>query len=558
MIRMNFINFKFAGLLHAVSNACSISTINSFGRKVSAESVILSISAALSFAFLLSLFLIYDNSFVHPDFYRYILQETLRDGLPIQWHDFVNSFQLRSPGEFRPRFLAYLIQAIDQKLRLYSYDYILVPPTFSPISWALELIVAPYILFLAVRNLTEDRGAAIAATVVYTSTTGFLSGFTMVLLQGKNLSNVVLIGCIYLASEISKNLARKQLLYQSPGVGKCLLLGVIFFGLFLDEMPIFAFVLIPSLFPKLFISNLEWQKLLINGLFFCIPAFLFAGLVLGVVPAITERYYGFRFDYLGNMLLIGENTRGAKSLLEGPYVRFSWNFVYQNAMTLFGFAAVPAQLSPFIKSDYGNYAGTQVANVAKWIFVVGTLLIAASLSVYGKQPARYYLKTMPIVLFGFFVFLTLLLIRHIPIATGYYYGSIFSVLFAVFVGLCYGTIGTSRPSLRTLASGMVLFLVAVGAGNFSEVNRGWIITHNESLVRSSFQSKVQLAEPRALQRRELLEIWHAWKNGSLTNYLDNTQISTGAVYLVAELQALDRARLGTDPPRHALVGKTGY
>jgi hypothetical protein len=543
-------------MLHIASN------INSTFRKISIEKLILLIAGVLSLAFLLRLFLVYDDSFVHPDFYRYILQETLRDGLPIQWHDVVNSLQLRSPGEFRPRFLAYLIQAIDQKLRLFSYEHVLTPPTFSPISWVLELLVGPYFLFRAVVNLTSSRRAAVAATVVYLSTTGFLSGVTMVLLQGKNLSNVILILCIYLASDIATKTAGEQHLYRAPGIQKYLLLGVMFLGLFLDEMPIFAFVAIPALFPELFIPgglrNPQWREFLFNGLFFCLPALLFVALVLFVVPEITQKYFGFRFDYLGNTLLVGENTRGAKSLLEGPYARFSWDLVYQNAMTLFGFAAVPSQISPFIKSDHGAYPGTQVANAAKWVLVIGALAIATALATYGRPPARYYLRTIPVVFVGFFVFLTLLLIRHIPIATGYYYGAIYSVLFAVFVGLCYGALDTASPVLRATAAATVLFLVIVGASNFSQVNRGWIITHNETLVRGSFQSIVQLSEPRRLRRSELLEIWHAWKDGNLTGYLDITPISTGAVYLVAELQALDKARGGPVPPRHVLVGKTGY
>jgi len=384
----------------------------------------------------------------------------------------------------------------------------------------------------------------------------------MMLLQGKNLSNVVLILCIYLASDIAKKTAGEQYLYRAFGVQKYILIGVMFLGLFLDEMPIFAFVAVPALFPRLFIprglSNPEWRELLFNGLFFCLPALLFAAVVLFVVPEITQRYFGFRFDYLGNTLLVGENKRGAKSLLEGPYARFSWELIYQNAMTLFGFAAVPSQISPFIQSDHGAYPGTQVANAAKWIFVIGTLAIAAALAIYGRLPARYYLRTVPVVFVAFFVFLTLLLIRHIPIATGYYYGAIYAVLFAVFVGLCYGALDTASPVLRATAALIILFLVVVGASNFRQVNRGWIVTHNETLVRGSFQSIVQLSEPRRLGRGELLDIWSAWKNGNLTGYLDVTPISTGAVYLVAELQALDKARGGPVPPRHVLVDKPGY
>lgn len=528
-------------------------------RRTTAENLLLSISLAVGLGYLLRLILVSDNSFVHPDFYRYILQESLRHGLGFSWYDFIDSFQLRSPGEFRPRFLAYFFQAIDQKLRLQAYDYFLIPSSFSPLSWALEILVGPYFLFRAVRNMTDSMHAALAAVAVYTTTTGFLSGMTMVLLQGKNLSNVVLILCIYLGSEISKGSRPEEYLYQSSGRQKYLLLIVLFFGLFLDEQPIFAFPVMPALFPRLFLGSdwrrIDFKKAISNAAFFAIPVVAFLGLTLLVVPAITEHYFGFRFDYLGNTLLIGDNTRGAKSLLEGPYVKFHFGLILENAMTLFGVAAVPSLLSPFIKSPYGDYPGTQTANAVKWLFVVAAILLTAVLAVVGREPARRFMQSMPVVFIGFYVFLALLLVRHIPIATGFYYGAMFAVLFAVFVGVCYGSI---EGPWRIWAAVLVLFLVAVGMDNFRKVNRGWIVTHNETLVRGSYQSIVRLSEPRKLERYELWSIWTAWKAGRLTQYLDNNSISTGAVYLIAELQALDRARGGFDPPRHVLVGRADY
>jgi hypothetical protein len=533
-------------------------------RRIPLELAVLGAAGAVSVACIAWLLLFPDNSFVHPDFYRYILPESLRDGLPIQWRDFANSLQLRSPGEFRPRFLAYLIQAFDQKIRLYLYDKVIVPPNFSPISLLLELVVGPYYLFRTVQNLTQDRRAAVAATVVYASTIGFLSGLSMTLLQGKNLSNVAAILCLYVASKIGMAASEPGLLLvESPGASKYLLLLFLFLGLFLDEMPVFSLALIPILFPRLFLPSgfrdVSWRRLTLNFLFYAIPVIAFLLVVLVVVPPMTEALFGFRFDYLGNTLLIGPNTRGAKSLLEGPYARFSWRLVFDNTMTLFGFAAVPSELSPFIKSSYGEYPGTQVNNGVKWAAVLCTTAVTGLLATRGRAPARYGLRAMPLAFAALVVFLALLLVRHIPIATGYYYGAIFAVVFALFVGLSYGAIEEGRPALRILAAATVLGLAVTGALNFSKVNRGWIVTHNETLTRAAFGSSIRLAEPRELQWRELLAIWRAWKRGRLTEFLDETPISTGAVYLVAELQALDRVRFGIRPPRHELVtGATGY
>src|SRR6185295_14199707 len=107
-----------------------------------ADPATLFVIAALSIAAAHVLYsLLPRNVFVHPDYYRYILSESMQDGLTIQWRDFINSLQLRSPGEFRPRFLAYFIQAVDQKVRLSLYEHLLVHPTVAPIAWLLQIIV---------------------------------------------------------------------------------------------------------------------------------------------------------------------------------------------------------------------------------------------------------------------------------------------------------------------------------------------------------------------------------------------------------------------------------
>ena len=99
----------------------------------------------------------YGNLFVHPDNHQFILKESLRDGLAIGPRDLVNSMQLRAEGESRPRWLTYLLLSIDQKLRLWLYDWLPTHPTLAPVSWLLQLVVAPYCLYRLLVNLTEDR-----------------------------------------------------------------------------------------------------------------------------------------------------------------------------------------------------------------------------------------------------------------------------------------------------------------------------------------------------------------------------------------------------------------
>jgi hypothetical protein len=80
---------------------------------------------------------------------------------------------------------------LDIKIRLALYQVMVVHPTLAPIAWSLQLIVALAALHRLIINLTGDRTAAVASLAVYGTATGFLSGFTIGLLQGKVLANVV-------------------------------------------------------------------------------------------------------------------------------------------------------------------------------------------------------------------------------------------------------------------------------------------------------------------------------------------------------------------------------
>jgi len=487
----------------------------------------------------------YNNSFVHADYYRYILPESLRDGLEVCWQDVINTLQLRSPGEFRPRFLAYGIQTLDQKLRLYLYHYFPVHPTVAPIAWFLQLVIGPYYLFKGVLNLTQRRQAAIIAVIVYCTSIGFLSGFTMGLLQGKPLANVIFILSFYLMTVINNKMESGKLLYKSSGIDKYILLSVIFFGLFVDEIPMFVFVLLPLMFASRFFIKLNSanniKSFLINGMFFCIPAFLFLTVVLLIVPPLTIKYFGFEFDYLGNTLALGANTRGAVSIFQGPYASFSFMLVLKNFMTMFGLSLVPRQISQLTLSGYGDYYGGQVNNLAKiliFVFFFGSIGI---LTRYEKNLKQIFIGFL--IAFGLFMlFLSLLLVRHIPIATGYYYGTPFAVLFAILIALYHSATFKFSKMVRLTSMTVILLIIMVQIDNFIPINRGWIKTHNEDIARPSFANKFSLAPPGPVSKTELKNIWKSWKKGELEKYLAENALSSGAIYLVFELKMLDQVK----------------
>ena len=148
------------------------------------------------------------------------------------------------------------------------------------------------------------------------------------------------------------------------------------------------------------------------------------------------------------------------------------------------------------------------------------------------------------------VFLSLLMVRHIPVVTGYYYGAIFASLFALLVAMMLAGVSRVAPWSRTLAALGVLAIVGIQLANYVQLNEGWRIAHDEQLTRQRMAKaplnrdrRIPIApEPRELSRGEVEAIWQAWKADRLDRHLREHPASAAAVYEVVELQEIDRAR----------------
>src|SRR5262249_1951906 len=147
----------------------------------------------------------------------------------------VNALPPRGTGESRPRWLTFLVVELDQKIRLWLYNWMPVHPTFSPVAWLLLMGVTPVCLYRLLMNVTRDRAASLGGLAVYLSSLGFLSAFTMLFLPGKSLTNTIFIGALLAGSVAVRGLRPGQLLVDAPGVSKWVMLLVILAGLFVDE-----------------------------------------------------------------------------------------------------------------------------------------------------------------------------------------------------------------------------------------------------------------------------------------------------------------------------------
>ncbi|HZO26493.1 MAG TPA: hypothetical protein VFH48_10945 [Chloroflexota bacterium] len=515
--------------------------------------VLLALAAAVVHFFLL--ITDYRALWVHPDNHQFILKESLRGGAAIGLIDFPNSLQLRAPDEFRPRFLTYYLIAIDQKIRLFLYDWMPVHPTLTPVAWAANL-AALYFLYRLLVSMTGDRLAGLAGLAVYWSATGLLSGFTMNFMPGKTLSNMALIMSLYFAVEAMKRARPGQLLMESPGWSKYLLLVMIFVGLMLDEMPIALLFIVPLVVWSAFVPRFPWKppaaqlvRFVKNGLFFAIPTVAFLAFVVVIVPPITEALFDYRFDFLGDMLLIN-NTRTAPSLEAAVTGGLQpWIFV-GNVTTLFGLSLVPWPVSPFIITINGTWPSGQETNLPKIVLLALFFAVTLYIAVKSTGPWVPYLRGLLVALPIFFLYLSLLMVRHVPVVTGYYYGAIFASVFALLVGLLVAGASQLVPWGRIASAVVVAAIVGVQIANYGPLNDGWRVTHDEGLTRERMAKAREnrdrriplLAEPRDLTPDEVRAIWTAWKQDQLDRYLRDNKVSSAAVYEVVELQDLDRAR----------------
>jgi hypothetical protein len=511
--------------------------------------------AAWHFVFLLS---DYKNVFVHPDFHQANLGFVMRSGLSIGLNDFIDILQQREAGEFRPRWLMFYLETLDHKIRMQLYQWMPVYPTLGPVTWPLQLLLTPYLLYKLIMRLTADRMAALVSVAVYISSTGFLSGFTMALMPGKTLSNLVYIAAFYFAVIAAERLRPGQYLVESKGSAKYLLILVLTLGLFLDELPVATFLMVPVMFWRYFFPQRLSPRAIVrfvwNGLYFAAPVLVFLVIVLVVVPPITERYLNYRFDYLADLLPSASNTRIGGSLLVGPKASLSPTIVLENFTTPFGVSLAPWVISPFVQMPWGTYPGTQVNNLPKLLIFLVFFGAVALIAVRARGAFGMYFRGLLAAIVVFGLFLSLLSIRHIPIVTGFYYGASFASLFSILVGMLFAGISDLIPKARPDAALAVIAIVAVQIANFWPINDGWIYTHNEVMSKARvleqsprFQRRYPLEPGRPLSAAEVNGIWTAWKQGRMQQYVRSQRLSPAASYEVFELRELDRLLLKQGP-----------
>ncbi|MGO8867110.1 MAG: hypothetical protein ACLQME_11470 [Alphaproteobacteria bacterium] len=490
----------------------------------------------------------YENAAVDPQFYIADALGLMQGHLPLRWGDLLNMFyNFGDPDGNRPRFLMYFVALLDFHLRYFLYDYFVIPPTLS-LSWLFQLILGPYCLYRLMQNVTRDKQAAWLTLAVYLSSVGFLSGFTFGLASGKALSNVVYIVALFLASGLDRQAAPGTFLFFIPRWRKYALLVLLFFGPFLDEMPLFAYPLLVLLFPGRFLPP-AWtargtSAAAVNLAILALPLAAFFLFAIVFAPMITEHYFHYHFDYMGAIL----NSKGTT----GPFGMFSLRTLALNFLALFGSAIVPLETKNVFQLFAGADLGAPSSELATYIicvplFVLG--LAALALCRGCLSPARRRLTARcGITMAAFLIFFAAVQGRHGGWAYGFYYGSVFAVLFALMLGIWFAAIRRERAGLRVAFVVATALIVAMQIHNTAVAQQGVAEATNllslktNGLVPHEMGNAVAVDEKLPVSHAILEELWTAWRQGRLEERLREAPIPVGALYLVCELRYISHLR----------------
>lgn len=464
----------------------------------------------------------YDHSALHPHFFIDNFNNLApRESKP-RFYDLLGIFaEIAGPEEHRPRFLMYLFVLLDYRLRLFLYDHFLILPTLS-ITWIAEIAAGTYFLFRLMTRLTRSRLAAAVTVIIYLSSIGFLSGLCAAIMPGKPLINVVFIGALYLAAGIHVKGIPGTLLFSVPGFQKYLLLLLLLIGPLLDELPLFAFPLVVLMFPRRFWShqNSSWREVLPNLAWLAMPLAAFLIFSILGAPVLTLAVHGYSFDYIGTLL----NQKSADD--SGMFGVFSLFMLCFNFISLFDTSAFPSQL----------FAENLFVRTLAICLVLAFPLIAYIRS--DEKPARALIRRSFTAIAAFVVFFAIVSGRHGGYGSGYYYGSAFSVFFAILMGA--GFAANRTPGYRVAYLLLTIFIVVIQINNTIVSQKKFAEVHN-AISADLLRDRISSTD-RPVTYAELRSLWDEWKGGRLEEALQKRPISSGALYLAVELSWLDQMK----------------
>ena len=474
-------------------------------------------------------------------------------------------------GGGRARLLNYAANILTLESRLMLWNVLPPHPSFTPV-WLLTLLAGPALLYRFLLNELGNHRAALAGVAVYLVSAGNLSGVTMLFNQAKPLANVAVIGTLYLSSRIN-TAVRPQPDAGSAGVPPrpqwIALLLLLAAAPFTDETGVFAFAIplvwCPGLFWELHPARLRAS--LRNWAAYAMVAGFVVVLLLLILPPV--------FAAVGGHLALLEFLH-TKAVEGAQYGKLDLRHLVWQAGNLLIPGLLPWRVAGVRApvEDSASLPGAALVGLA-------AVLLLASTSIRRRQVFWVPFRKLAALTSIFIVFQTVVLVFHPQelTATGFYYGAIFSVLFASLIAVVFADVSERRGGRVPARFGLAWVLV-ISAMNYIAINASWIAHSNfealfylpnlpvhghgadtskvtalaamyerameSPLVTEADRSYIQdIVAPRpGTVFRETFTAWRRWRQGD-ADFLAGAPLSIKTMWIAVELDLEDR-----HTPRH--------
>jgi len=340
-------------------------------------------------------------------------------------------------------------------------------------------------------NLTNDKKISLLTALLYLITPGCLISITMLFHPGKVFANFFYIFCLYLGSNLIKDIPADNPSRFKQGF--LVLVGVILASLFFDEYSLFIYVLMPIFYPQIFLERRH--HLFVLPIYLLIP-FVYFFMLVFILPKIYAAlgFPGFNFFaritidknlpaldgwamivnfflQLHDHLLAGFNA-----YLKNPNIEVGVTQFFSVTNHLINGDNIRLGLSLF------NDKQTTMAQFAHnilflaFIFPIISALLNFKNNLFKKIYFVYFLKSA-VALVGFSIFFSVLHITNNILAGCGYYGSGFSVLFAIALGLTIKLVLNSSKWKNVLVYAFLISLAIHSLWNVRLLNYAWMVLH---------------------------------------------------------------------------------
>jgi len=346
----------------------------------------------------------------------------------LQWSDFFTRFfdcKTSADECGRGRYLSFLVFYLNKPFRLWLAQFIPPHPSLS-LNWLFDF-ASVYFLYAAIRELTEDRAAALITAGLYILSAGFLSLVLFLFNPAKPEAAFFINVCLYMAAKITKSPSNSPVNIQS---------FVLYISLFLGYCSDETTYILPALLIVLFPEFLQRQRRsTADAMISTFPLYL--AFATFVAPIATDKLWGYGpYSFWEYVLNVGPHRLPAN---DGH--RFSlhaiWQVVHSDAVSQYAWW----------------WSGSTIANAS----LLGLIICIVAAAVLADSENRRLIFRTAAVVVCFAIFQGVVMLRHYSALGTYYYSAAFSNFSLVLVGASLSAVRKRLfPSL--IAIGLCCYL----------------------------------------------------------------------------------------------------